>query len=103
MSGGMFLISLGLTLLLEIPFAYWWGLRSRHDVELAFLVNVLTNPVVVLLNAAGVPILLLEVSAVIAEGALYRSCGKDVRRPMLLALCANAFSFIAGELLQQFF
>lgn len=97
------MISLGLTLLLEIPFAYWWGLRSRHDVELAFLVNVLTNPVVVLFNAAGVPILLLEAAAVGVEGFLYRSCGKGVRRPMLLALCANVFSFVAGELLQLIF
>ena len=26
-----FALSLGLTLLLEVPVAYCWGLRSRHD------------------------------------------------------------------------
>ena len=45
-----FAVSLGLTLLLEVPVAYCWGLRSRHDLTVAVLVNVLTNPAVVLLN-----------------------------------------------------
>ena len=46
----VFAVSLGLTLLLELPVAYYWGLRSRHDLTVAVLVNVLTNPAVVLLN-----------------------------------------------------
>lgn len=108
MSVSIFLASLGLTLLLEVPFAYAWGLRNRHDLTVAVLVNVLTNPAVVLLNfllaahtgwlwpAVQLP---LEALAAAVEAVCYRSCGRDVRHPALLALCANGFSYGAGLLL----
>lgn len=95
-----FLISLGLTLLFEVPFAYIWGLRSRHNITVAVLVNVLTNPVVVLLNALCMPILLLEAAAIAVEAVCYRSCGKEIHLPLLLACCANVFSYSMGLLLQ---
>lgn len=108
MSVSIFLTSLGLTLLLEVPFAYAWGLRSRHDLAVAVLVNVLTNPAVVLLYflisartgwpwpAVQLP---LEALAVVVEAACYRDCGKDIRHPALLSLCANSFSYCTGLLL----
>ena len=95
----VFAISLGLTLLLEVPFAWLWGLRDRHNLTAAVLVNVLTNPAVVLLKALGVPILLLEAAAIIAEGWCYQVCGESVRRPWLLALLANVFSYGTGLVL----
>ena len=61
-----FAISLGLTLLLELPVVYLWGVRKRRDLTLAVLVNVLTNPVVVLLHGLGCPALPLEVAAIIS-------------------------------------
>lgn len=100
--------SLGLTLALEVPFAYCWGLRDRHDLTVAVLVNVLTNPAVVLLYflvtartgwprfAVQLP---LEALAVAVEAVCYRTCGRDVRHPALLSLCANGFSYGAGLLL----
>ena len=103
MTFSAFLISLGLTLLFEVPFAWVWGLRNRHNVTVAVLVNVLTNPVVVLLNALGIPILLLEAGAIAAEAFCYRTCGEHVRRPLLLALWANVFSYSVGLLLQAVF
>lgn len=108
MSFSVFAVSLGLTLLLEVPFAYAWGLRDRHDLTVAVLVNVLTNPAVVLLNfllaahtgwpwpAVQLP---LEALAVAMEAACYRECGKNVRHPILLSLCANGVSYGAGLLL----
>lgn len=108
MSVSVFLASLGLTLLLEVPFAWAWGLRDRHNLTVAVLVNVLTNPAVVLLNfllaaCTGWPWpavqLPLEALAVGVEAVCYRSCGKDVRRPALLSLCANGFSYGVGLLL----
>lgn len=108
MSVSVFLASLGLTLLLEVPFAWAWGLRDRHNLTVVVLVNVLTNPAVVLLNfllaactdwpwpAVQLP---LEALAVGVEAVCYRSCGKDVRRPTLLSLCANGFSYGVGLLL----
>ena len=40
-------ISLGMTLVLELTFALFWGIRDHHDLWLAVFVNVLTNPIVV--------------------------------------------------------
>ena len=98
-----FAVSLGLTLLLELPFVYLWGLRSRHDLTLAALVNVLTNPAVVLLYQLGCPALPLEAAAVAVEALCYRGCGQQIRRPVLLALCANVFSYTLGLLLNRLF
>ena len=104
-----FAVSLGLTLLLEVPVAYCWGLRSRHDLTVAVLVNVLTNPAVVLLNgllsaapwwAVQLP---LEAAAIAVEGFCYGHCGEDVRRPYLLSLCANCISYGAGLVLNAIF
>lgn len=108
MSFFTFAASLLLTLLLEVPVAWAWGLRSRHDLTVAVLVNVLTNPAVVLLYllisartgwpwpAVQLP---LEALAVAVEAVCYRACGENVRRPVLLSLCANGVSYGAGLLL----
>lgn len=105
----VFAVSLGLTLLLELPVAYYWGLRSRHDLTVAVLVNVLTNPAVVLLNgllsatpwwAVQLP---LEAAAIAVEGFCYRHCGENIRRPYLLSLCANCISYGAGLALNVIF
>ena len=105
----VFAVSLGLTLLLELPVAYYWGLRSRHDLTVAVLVNVLTNPAVVLLNgllsatpwwAVQLP---LEAAAIAVEGFCYRHCGENICRPYLLSLCANCVSYGAGLVLNAIF
>ena len=104
-----FAVSLGLTLLLEVPVAYCWGLRSRHDLTVAVLVNVLTNPAVVLLNGllSATPWwavqLLLEAAAIAVEGFCYRHCGENIRRPYLLSLRANCISYGAGLVLNAIF
>ena len=104
-----FAVSLGLTLLLELPVAYYWGLRSRHDLTVAVLVNVLTNPAVVLLNgllpatpwwAVQLP---LEAATITVEGFCYRHCGENICRPYLLSLCANCISYGAGLVLNAIF
>ena len=41
--------SLALTLVLEELFALLWGLRGRRELTVVALVNILTNPPVVLL------------------------------------------------------
>lgn len=91
-------VSLGLTLVVEVPLAAVLGLR-RRDLLLAALVNVLTNPAVVLLHmlfpAAWVKFL-LEGAAVTAEGFYYSRYGNDIRRPWLLSLLLNAASFGIG-------
>ena len=96
-------ISLLLTLLLEGLFAFFLGgIRSLRGLLLTVLVNMLTNPPVVLTYTLfpSLPVkLALEVAAVLVEGFVYKTCSEEIRRPFLYALCINAFSFLTGELI----
>jgi len=104
-------ISLILTLILEAGFFFLVGKRDKKDLLLLLLVNVLTNPVVVLSDwlvvlytkwDIRIVLLLLETFAVLTEGWLYKKYGKNFKRPFLFALAANAFSFSVGALMQLF-
>lgn len=104
-----FLIPLVLTILLEEGFALLWGLQGRRQLWLAALVNCLTNPPVnllysILTTLRGLPPLpvaaFLETVVVLVEWMCYRHLDSGIRRPFLLSLCANAFSYAAGYLLQ---
>ena len=101
-------VSLAGTLILELIFALLWGIRERHDLILAAAVNILTNPIVVYCHYwviiktglnVGVITMLLEIAAVLTEGAIYQKYQKNICRPMFFSLCANAFSYAAGELI----
>ena len=101
------LVSLALTLAIEVPAAWLLGLRTRHMLGLAVLVNCLTNPLVVYLYwllapaVSGAAVWLpLEAAAVLTEGALYRVCGAPVRHPFLFSLLLNALSYGLGVLIQ---
>ena len=104
-------LSLLLTLVLETGFFLLTGKRNKKDLLLVVLVNVVTNPVVVLLywlaamytgwNLAIV-IIPLELFAVLVEGFYYRKYGQDFSRPLLFSVSANVFSFGVGFLLQLF-
>jgi hypothetical protein len=100
-------ISLGLTLALELLFALAARKRGK-DLVLVCLVNVITNPVVVLVYylastyTALHPVFLkaaLEIMAVLTEAVYYRKFGVSFSRPLLFSLGANAFSFFSGELI----
>jgi len=104
-------IALAMTLVLEWAFTWLWGVNDADDYKLVGLVNVLTNPAVNLLFALlvrlwGLPMLpvmiALEVSAIAVEWLCYHVLS-DIYRPFLFSLCANAFSFCAGYLLQFLF
>lgn len=103
-------LSLGLTLLLELGAALVLGFRKKQDLGLIFLVNVFTNPLVVLsLNLAALflktppPWYLvgfLEIFAVSAEWLLYRNRLRFTRfSPFLLSLILNSISYLGGYLL----
>ena len=101
-------ISLALTLVLEEDFALVWGLRGRRELGTVALVNVLTNPPVVLLYHTAVGLLgwsalvmtaVLETAAVLVEWRYYRLCSQQLRRPLLFALLANVFSYGAGRVI----
>ena len=88
-------ISLGLTLALELGFALLCHKRGRA-LLFVLLVNVLTNPAVVLTVRMGAaPVWLMEGLAVLTEGFLYRK-SREFSRPYLFSLAANALSFGVG-------
>ena len=102
-------ISLALTFILELSYAWFWGMRGLHDFLLAAAVNMLTNPIVVFVYYLvwyrrfavnrGLVTLGLEIWAVVTEALLYRKYAKTIRRPWLFSLSVNAFSYAAGELI----
>ena len=104
-------ISLGTTLILEAGFFLLAGKRNKKDLLLLVSVNVITNPVVVLLywlsvlytdlNSIAVKAA-LELFAVLTEGLYYKKYGQDFKRPYLFSLAANAVSFGIGVLIQLF-
>ena len=96
----IFALSLGLTLLIELPVAYLWGLRKRALLTV-FMANLMTNPLAVALHLTGIPQIPIEIGVVIAEGAAY-SLHVD-RRPWLLALVSNGLSWGIGLLLNHIF
>lgn len=105
------IVSLLLTLVLETGFFLLIGLRNKKDLLLVGLVNVVTNPAVVLLywlaiyytslNDSMVKVT-LELFAVAAEGYYFKKYGCGFKRPYFFSIAVNAFSYGAGILLQQF-
>lgn len=92
-----FALSLGLTLLFEVPIAYLWGLRKGQLVTV-FAANLMTNPLAVALHLTGIPQVPIELGVVLAEGFAY-SLHFD-KRPWLLALISNAVSWGIGFIMQ---
>jgi len=106
---GALAVSLALTLALETGLFLLVGKRDKKDLLLVVMVNLLTNPVVVLaywlavVRAGWNSILVaapLEIIAVLLEGWYYGKYGRSFKRPYLFSLAANAFSYFAGVLLQ---
>lgn len=111
---GNLLISLVLTVLIECPIGFALGMRKPGDVANMFLINAVTNPIVVytsfvcslLLGRTGAIAVLaaLEVGALVSEGLFYRKVnGKKKINPFLLSLILNGCSFAAGEIYKIIF
>ncbi len=93
----IFALSLGLTLLIELPIAYLWGLRRRALLTV-LAANLMTNPLAVALHLMGIPQIPIEIGVVLAEGAAYSLHFE--KRPWLLAIFSNAVSWGIGLILQ---
>ncbi len=95
------LLSLLITLIIEIPIAY----LNKISVKYALMVNVVTNPMAVIIYYwsiylqfnSTVTIILIEILVVLAEWLLYKNLHK---KPFLLSVIINAISFGIGFLLQ---
>ena len=100
----MFGISLGLTLLIELPVGFAVGMRGKKHILLMILVNILTNPAAVLLCWLGVAQIPVEIAVFLVEAGIYYWFSKDegftIKHPILLALFANLISWTSGILIQ---
>lgn len=99
------LLSLAATEIFELIFAFTFGVRSRRDFALVLLVNLLTNPAVVLTYSILMrrqlvdPIsatILLELLAIAVEAICYKLSGDKISHPVLFSAGANFFSFAMG-------
>ena len=101
-------VSLVLTWVLESLAYLFVPKKSLSDYLVLLLVNLVTNPVVVLISvctdfsgAADVVLTaVLEVSAVLVEWQLYKHCAERIEKPFLFAVFANVFSYFTGLILQ---
>ena len=107
-------VSLFLTIALEMGFfilksKLFTGKHDKKDFLLVVLVNVLTNPIVVLLYwltaiytewNTSIVLIPLELFAVWTEGFYYKKYGSGFRRPYLFSAAVNIFSFGTGLLIQ---
>ena len=107
-------ISLFLTLILEISLAAIAKVRDEENLTTIMWVNVLTNPVVVF-TANMISIIFdnyfitravvyfLEIMVVFVEGYLFKKYLKDIKiNPYFFALYLNGISFFTGEIINIF-
>lgn len=102
------LVSLGLTVAIELAFCLICKVRGVHDILLVVLVNILTNPPVVLTHniirlntkfSLLATVVILELLVVIIEGFSYKYCAKNIKHPFALSISANAVSYFSGLLI----
>ena len=96
--------SLFLTQLFELPFAWLWGAKNK-DLLVVLLMNILTNPLVVMWHYTTwelgflISTVLPELAAIVTEAILLRKFTKDTPYPVLLGIMINLFSYSAGVVL----
>ena len=102
-------VSLALTIAFEVLFYLLTGKRDKKDMLLVVLVNIVTNPAVVLLywlatmytNLNKYAIIIpLEAFAILTEGYYYKIYGHGFKRPYVFSAAANMFSYWIGVLIQ---
>jgi len=105
-------VSLVLTLALESGCYLLTGKRNKKDLLLVLLVNLLTNPPVVLMYWLAalftswntyLVLIPLEVLAILVEGRYYQIYGQGFKRPYRFSLAANVLSYGVGVLIQLIF
>lgn len=100
------LFSFAMTLILELIMGWLWGIREKDGIYVIFLVNLITNPPLVLgkicfslflpRETVGYLVLAAEGGIWILEGFLYHKRLKSCRHPYLFAAAANVLSYGAG-------
>lgn len=98
-----FAVSLSITLVVEIPIALLFC-ADRKDILLVLLLNILTNPAVVLismLTGNGLMVqIILEIIVVLVEGCYYKKYSTSMKYVFLCSMCCNAASYGMGILIR---
>lgn len=101
-------ISLCITLTAELLLAFLVGARKKKCIISVLLVNILTNPAVVLLYYMnswyfGLPVILftviLELCAFLTEAVCYVKLDSGFKHPVIFSAMANIFSYCIGYLI----
>jgi len=102
------LISLILTVIMEIGFSLAVRVWNKKDLLLVLLVNVLTNPFVVFTYHAinnytnmnpNIVKVVLEILVVVVEARYYAKYAIRITHPYIFSISCNAFSFVMGLIL----
>ena len=105
------IISLFLTIVIEIVSSILIGIKKRYDITVVILANVITNPVVVFVSNCilyfvnnvviyYIVIGIMEILAVIVEYLIFKRYLKYCKKsPIIISLFNNIISFFVGLLL----
>lgn len=110
----MFAVSLGLTIIIECSVARVWGLKSRKEMLLVLLVNILTNPAAVFCvwicngylgsDFSFLYQCIVEFVVVVVEGKVYSGFAKEegwnIKKPVQFSIIVNMISWLSGVVLQ---
>ena len=101
------LISLFLTIIIELTVSFIIGIRNKDDIKVVILVNICTNPIVVYIANClmlftndfiyNIGVAILEMLVVMVEFVLYKKYLKfDKVSPFAISLINNVISFSIG-------
>lgn len=100
------------TIIIELIIALLLKVRSKGDILNVILVNIVTNPIVVIVPVFMyihfgyypqiISLIVLEILTVLVEGFIYKKT-LDYKKinPFLLALILNVFSYLVGEIINH--
>ena len=102
-------ICLVMTILIEVSFAWILKVKNKKDFVNIILVNVITNPIVVIipifldyhygLDARNISLIILEILTVIVEGYIYKKTLSYKKiNPYFLSLILNILSYFIGDI-----
>ena len=104
------LISLFLTIIIELTVSFIIGIRDKDDIKVVILVNICTNPIVVYIANClmlftndfiyNIGVAILEMLVVMVEFVLYKKYLKfDKVSPFAISLINNVISFSIGVII----
>lgn len=105
------IVSLVLTLIIEVGFALIFKVRGKIDIAVVFLANIITNPVIVtienllwtidnyslMISLSFIFWVILEIAVILVEGYIYNKLRvKSKYSPYKLSLILNSISILFG-------